>query len=141
VDSLRICSLQNYFFDSVTPVLNLKAQADLFELIKSFDEHDLPIIFEAKRKYFEFRQKTDCDYFLELFFHDLDRDLKEFFDYFRDSEISEFSFLNAKTANVTNIGDIEAMLKKGKVVKMNLGHDFNKLHYAAVQDIQLFNVS
>lgn len=112
---------------ALTPILVLKSQSDLNSLREDFHEDDLPEIFEAKRKYFEFRLLTKSDYFLQLFFHDLDRFLRKFFDYFGDSEVSEFNFLNSKTATVTDLEDIETMLKQGKGVKVNLEWDVNNI--------------
>lgn len=113
---------------TIEPILNLNAQGDLFELQRNFTDADLKEIFKAKRKYLNFRTTTNCDFLLQTFFHDLDRDLKEFFDYFKDVEGNEFAQLDAKTAKASNLEDIKALLLTGKAITINLDKDLTKFN-------------
>ena len=113
---------------TLNPSLNLNAQGDLFELQRTFTDDDLKEIFEAKRKYLNFRQTTNCDYLLQMFFHDLDRDLKEFFEYFKDVEGNEFAQLDPKTAKAKGFDDLQGLLHTGKVITLSLNSDLTKLN-------------
>lgn len=109
--------------DLSTPSLNLNAQGDLFELQRNFSEKGLPEIFEAKRKYLEFRTKTNFHYSLELFFHDLYRNLKEFFDYFKETTENEFEAFETKTVKVNSIEEAVKLFQKG-IKSVSLPIDF-----------------
>ena len=54
--------------DISTPIVNLTAQSDLFELQRNFAESDLNFINTAISKYLEFRKKTNFHYYLQFFF-------------------------------------------------------------------------
>lgn len=99
--------------DISTPSINLNARADLFELKKSFDENDLPIIFSAKNKYLDFRTATKFHYFLVFFFSDLDRDLIDFFYFFSDSEGNEYEAFETKSIQVNDIGEAVKLFQQG----------------------------
>lgn len=95
--------------DISTPITNIISRGDLFELQRNFCENDLEEIFEARKKYTEFRTKTNSDYFIVPFFGDLDRELKEFFDYFKETNESEFEAFEIKDVQVEkqNINESE----------------------------------
>lgn len=107
-----------------TPIINLTAYSDLFALQRNFDEEDLKLIFEAKQKYLDFRNETNFDYYLQFFFFELDRTLKEFYEFFKDDDFNEFSTLQ------TNIVTIESLDEQGieKAVRKLIGNS-NKLHF------------
>lgn len=106
------------------PSLNLNAQGDLYELKQDFTNDDLEQIFEAKRKYIHFRQTTNCEYLLEFFFHYLDRDLKEFFDYFKETEQNEFEAFETKAIQVNDIGEALKLFQQDKFQKFTLPNSF-----------------
>ncbi|WP_313532938.1 PD-(D/E)XK nuclease domain-containing protein [Sphingobacterium athyrii] len=63
----------------------------------TFESVDVPIIIVYKNKYLNFRKETNSNFLtLELVFSLLDRDLKELFDYFKDSDEDEFNALMAE---------------------------------------------
>lgn len=96
------------------PSLNLTAYSDLLDLKRNFEEGDIFQINEAKQKYVEFRTKTDCHFFLQMFFNDLDRDLKEFFDYFsEETEQKGLNFFEKKEFQVDSFEDLITAMKYG----------------------------
>ncbi|MCT3777164.1 hypothetical protein HZQ64_09080 [Elizabethkingia anophelis] len=110
--------------DISTPIINLTAQSDLFELQRNFNEDDLHSIFEAKQKYLNFRNETNFDFYLQFFFFELDRTLNEFYEFFKDGDFNEFSKLQ------TNIVTIESLDRQGieKAVRKLTGNS-NNLHF------------
>lgn len=110
--------------DISTPIVNLKAHSDLFDLQNKFQLQDLDRIFSARKNYLEFRQSTKIDYYLQFFFFELDRTLKEFYDYFKDENSNEFEDLDSSVINVENIDaqGIEKALRK-------LTGNINQLHF------------
>ena len=109
--------------DISTPIINLNAKADLLQLQKDFTDKDLKKIFEAKRKYLDFRTKTNFHYFLEIFFYNLDRDLKEFFDYFKETTANEFEVFETKTVKVNSMKEAVNQFQKG-IKSVSLPMDF-----------------
>lgn len=109
--------------DISTPIINLNASRDLFELQRNFNEDDLAAIFEANAKYVEFRKKMNFHYFLEFFFNDLDRDLKQFFNYFNEKTDSEFEAFETKTVQVNSIEEAVEQFQIGNK-KVTLPIDF-----------------
>ncbi|QWT86123.1 hypothetical protein KBP46_22290 [Chryseobacterium sp. PCH239] len=110
--------------DISTPIINLTAQSDLFELQRNFNEDDLHSIFEAKQKYLNFRNETNFDFYLQFFFFELDRTLNEFYEFFKDGDFNEFSKLQ------TNIVTVESLDEQGisKAVT-KLTSNSNNLHF------------
>ncbi|ASW72981.1 hypothetical protein IQ37_09790 [Chryseobacterium piperi] len=110
--------------DISTPIINLTAQPDLFELQRNFNEDDLHSIFEAKQKYLNFRNETNFDFYLQFFFFELDRTLNEFYEFFKDGDFNEFSKLQ------TNVVTVESLDKQGieKAVRKLTGNS-NNLHF------------
>jgi len=100
--------------DISAPIINLNAQSELFELQRNFEEDDLRLIFEAKQKYLDFRNETNFDYYLQFFFFELDRTLKEFYDFFSDNDLNEFSKLQTKDVTVESLDEqgIEKAVRK-----------------------------
>jgi hypothetical protein len=99
--------------DISNPKIILYARADLFELKKSFDKNDLPIIFTAKNKYLDFRTATNYHYFLEFFFSDLDRELKPIFYFFSDIIENNFEAFEVKEIQVNNIQELVEQIGQG----------------------------
>lgn len=99
---------------SSLPITIFKASGDLLALKSTFTDADLQKIFEAKTKYLEFRQKTNFHYFMSLFFYDLDRELKDFFDFFKDVNHNEFIDFEAKKAN--NLSEAIQIFKQDGIV-------------------------
>ena len=64
--------------------------SEIHNLKENFSKEDIPIILKYKSKYLEFREKTNCTYFQDSFFNDLDESLKELFDFFKETEQNEF---------------------------------------------------
>lgn len=115
--------------DISTPIINLNAKSDLFELQRNFKEDDLKPIFEAKQKYLDFRNETKFDYYLQFFFFELDRTLKEFYDFFKDDDFNEFSKLQ------TNVVTIESLDEQGiEKAVMQLISNRNELHFEKFSD-------
>ncbi len=110
--------------DVSTPIINLNAQSDLFELQRNFEEDDLKLIFEARQKYLNFRNETNCDYYLQIFFFELDRALKEFYEFFKDEDFNEFNKLQ------TNVVRAESLDEQGieKTVRKIISNS-NELHF------------
>ena len=102
-DLIRAKINQFNIADVSQPIINLSAQNDLFELQRNFTDLDLQPIFKARDNYIDFRAKTKFHYFLSIFFHDLDRSLKEFFEYFSYSDNNELELLEPKTIKVESI--------------------------------------
>lgn len=89
--------------------------SEINELKDNFKEEDIPEILKYKKKYLEYRTATNGEDFFELqfFFGDLDKVLKHFFDYFKDTESNEFEHFEKKTIKVANIEEAIHLLKKG----------------------------
>ncbi|MEG2078524.1 hypothetical protein [Chryseobacterium sp.] len=110
--------------DISTPIVNILSSAELFALQRNFDEDDLKLIFEAKQKYLDFRNETNFDYYLSFFFFELDRTLKEFYDFFKDEDFNEFSKLQ------TNVVTVESLDEQGieKAIRQLTGNS-NELNF------------
>lgn len=106
---LNVCNFKNeplYSWHGVeTEIHNLK---------ENFRKEDLPEIFNYKNQYIEYRTKTNCTYFQEYFFDELDEVLKELFDYFKDSEQNEFESFETKTIQVNNIREAIELSSTGQ---------------------------
>ena len=87
--------------------------SEITNLKENFKSQDVEIILVQKQKYIEFREKTNCNYFQSFFFSDLDKVLKELFDYFKESDKNEFDAFEVKKIKVNNINDAIQLLKKG----------------------------
>jgi len=105
---LNVCSFENepnYSFNGV--------EAEILQLKDNFSNEDLPEIFKHKSKYLEYRTKTHKSFWsLEMFFVDLDRLLKEFFDFFADSE-TETDVLKETVVKVENFKELALYVSKG----------------------------
>jgi hypothetical protein len=110
--------------DISTPIVSINAQADLFELQRSFESDDLIEIFSARKKYLNFRNSTNFDFYLQFFFFELDRTLREFYDYFKDEKVNSFDNLrtNVITVEILDLEGIEKAVKR-------LTDSSNKLHF------------
>ncbi len=113
---LNICDLNN------SETLRNWNVSEIDNLKKVFSENDIPIILKQIRKYIEFRTKTNCTYFQDFFFNDLDKMLKELFDFFKESTENEFEAFETKTIQVNSIRETVEQLQKGqkKIRKMSI---------------------
>ena len=96
--------------------------SEILELKENFESEDLPVIFSHKNKYLEYRTKTKGEAFFELgfFFDDLDRVLKELFNYFNETEQNEFEAFETKAVRVNYITEAVELLKQGHKVTLPL---------------------
>jgi hypothetical protein len=79
--------------------------SEITNLKESFSKEDLPEILEHKKKYIEFRTKTNFNEFLMIFFVTLDTILKELFDYFNETDQNEFEAFEMKGIQVNSFSD------------------------------------
>lgn len=86
--------------------------SDIEKLKRNFNEKDVPIIIRYKNKYVEFRKKVNL-YLEEIFFIRLDETLRVLFDYFNETEESEFDSFNAKPIQVKNFDEAVDLFKQG----------------------------
>lgn len=77
----------------------LSACSDLVQLKETFKADDVKKILEAKKKILEYREEIPDSYFLNPFFSNMDRDLREFFEQFQESE-SELLPLSDKATKI-----------------------------------------
>lgn len=93
-------------------------ESDILSLKDSFNETDLPIIFEHKSKYLQFRNETgNCN--LDFFFFELDRTLKELFQYFSETGKNEFEPFETKVIEVKDLN--EGLTKFNEAKDVNYG--------------------
>lgn len=78
-------------------------EGEIDNLKKNFTDEDIPVITLYKDRYIEYRTKTNCNYFQDNFFRDLDRTLKELFDFFKTTDKNEFEPFEIKTVYVNSI--------------------------------------
>ncbi len=107
VSEFHICDLnktETLWNWSISEILNLK---------ENFGKEDIPEILLHKIKYLEFRKETNCTYFQDFFFSDLDRILKELFDFFNESKESEFEAFETKPIQVNSISEAVEQFQKG----------------------------
>lgn len=79
--------------------------SEITNLKESFSKEDLPEILEHKKKYIEFRTKTNFNEFLKVFFDGLDATLKELFDYFNETDQNEFEAFEMKGIQVRSLSE------------------------------------
>jgi len=106
-NELNICDLNK------TETLWNWNSSEIFSLEENFSTDDIPEILQHKSKYLEFRTKTNCDYFLTFFFQDLDRTLRELFDFFKETTENEFETFETKTIQVNSIREVVEQFEKG----------------------------
>jgi len=105
---LRVCNFQH------EPLYNWNGvESDIHTLKENFSKDDLPEIFKHKSKYIEFRTQTNCTYFLDIFFSDLDEILKELFDYFKETEQNEFETFETKAIQANDISEAVKLFQQG----------------------------
>ncbi len=81
---------------------NISSAATNFK--STFESDDVPVVIEFKNKYLNFRKETNSNFLtLELVLSLLDRDLKELFDYFKDSDEGEFNALMAEVIECSSL--------------------------------------
>lgn len=84
--------------------------SEIYNLKENFEEDDIPDILLHKNKYIEFRESTQCNYFNDMFFNDLERDLKELFDFFKQPEEKEFEVFKFKSKLVNDMSEVIDLL-------------------------------
>lgn len=96
--------------------------SEILELKENFENEDLPVIFNHKNKYLEYRTKTKGEAFFGLgfFFKHLDLILKELFNYFNETEQNEFEAFETKAVRVNCITEAVELLKQGHKVTLPL---------------------
>lgn len=108
----------------------IRAENELLELQRNFEEIDLKAIFLAKEKYLEFRNKTDFHYFTGAFFFDnLDRTLNEFYEVFKDEDFNAFDNLKTDVISIELNDEIGLEKAVRKIVGIT-----NKLHFETFPD-------
>lgn len=81
---------------------NISSAATNFK--STFESDDVPLLIAYENKYLNFRKETNSNFLtLELVFSLLDRDLKELFDYFKDSDEGEFDALMAEVIQCNSL--------------------------------------
>lgn len=81
---------------------NVSSAATNFK--STFESDDVPVVIAYKNKYLNFRKQTNSNFLtLELVFSLLDRDLKELFNYFKDSDEDEFNALMAEVIECSSL--------------------------------------
>lgn len=105
---LNVCIFDN------SPITNFNGiQNDIRQLKKNFSDKDLTEIFKHKSQYLKYRTKTPKTFLsLEMFFVDLDRLLKEFFEFFADNE-AETDVLQETVIPVDSIEQAALYVSKG----------------------------
>ncbi len=107
VSELNICD-----WDVITNLWNYHI-SEIINLKENFSKDDIPEILKHKSKYLEFRTETNCTYFQDLFFDDLDEILKELFDFFPESKQNEFEVFETKTIQVKSIREAVEQFQNG----------------------------
>jgi len=87
--------------------------SELYSLKDEFEEVDIPEILINKYKYIEFRESTKCNYFNDMFFNDLDRSLKELFDFFKETTKNESDGFETKPLKVNDMFEAITLFKDG----------------------------
>ena len=104
---LNICDMNK------TETLHNWNSSEIHNLKENFSKSDLPEIFKHKSKYLEFRTKTNCTYFKDFFFDDLDEMLKELFNYFKETEHDEFEAFETKAIQVNDFREAVELMQEG----------------------------
>jgi len=86
--------------------------SDIEKIKRNFNEKDVPIIIRYKNKYIEFREKVNLSP-EEIFFERLDETLRILFDYFNETEESEFEAFKTKIIRVNSFTEADELLKQG----------------------------
>ncbi len=106
---LKICDI-----DRTETVWNWNIQ-EVNQLKEDFTENDVKDIINIKKKYIEYRVKTNAQtYFsLSFFFTHLDEILKELFNFFKESNENEFEKFEVKYENASSIEHAVNLFKHG----------------------------
>ena len=76
-------------------------RSDIHKLKTTSSEEDITEILQHKSKYIEFRTVTNCTYFKDFFFSELDKTLKKLFVFFDQTTENEFKVFESKPIKVT----------------------------------------
>lgn len=128
---LNVCDFKN------TPLYSWNGiETNINELKVNFSKKDLPKIFEHKQKYIEYRKNTHKTFLsLSIFFFELDRIVKDLFDYFKESEHNEFEDFEEKPIHVKNIEEAIIGFKDGNSSFVLTEKEFFNLSEIKIQPI------
>jgi len=107
---LNVCNFEN------EPLFNFYGvETEIHNLKENFSKDDVAVINNYKNKYLEYRTKTKGEAFFSLgfFFSDLDEILKNFFDFFKESNENEFEAFETKIIQVNDISEAISIFNKG----------------------------
>lgn len=128
VTELNVCNLKD------SPNFNWNGvETDIRILKEKFDKEDINEILKYKSKYIEFRTKTNCTYFQNVFFGDLDSIAKDLFNYFNESEHDEFEAFEAK--------DHKTTIEAGNIINVNTKQTEKALASNKASELVLKNLS
>ena len=106
---LDVCNFDNepnYSFNGV--------EDEIYQLKEEFKIEDLAEINKHKIQYLEYRNQAHKTFLsLSFFFNDLDRILKDFFDFFKDNKQNEFEAFETKTIIINNQSKAFELYSKG----------------------------
>ena len=107
---LEICNFNN------EPIYSFNGIEDEIRLIKENPTiEDLPEILKYKNLYIQFRNQTHKTFLtLQVFFIDLDRMVKDLFDFFKDTDLNEFENFESKPIQVNSLREGLEALKNGQ---------------------------
>jgi|LakMenEpi03Aug12_release.lakeMendotaPanAssembly.Ray.scaffolds.fasta_scaffold311532_2 hypothetical protein len=89
--------------------------SEISDFKRYFSEEDTQIVFHYKQKYLSFRTETNSDFqCLSLVFSNLDKIMKELFEYFKDTEENEFESFETKTIEVGDFSELAKNIKENK---------------------------
>jgi hypothetical protein len=107
---LKVCNFEN------EPIYRFIAiETEIRQIENNFSIEDLPEILNHKTKYIEYREKTKGEAFLSLgfFFGDLDKGLKELFDYFIETDYNEFETFKTKAIQANDVTETAKLMQLG----------------------------
>lgn len=95
-----------------TPIINLNARGDLFELQRSFSEDDLERIYTVTTKYLDFKKSTsNYHFYIPFFFLELERDLESFLTFFNVAEVETEEIPVLQSVNESSSPEFENIKK------------------------------
>ncbi len=135
IEKIQYETKKNDIYDWNTDNINGKITLEIHKLKDSFNDEDIPIIILHKKRYIEFRTKTNYTYFNDFFFRELDEQLKVLFDFFNESTVNEFESFEIKTTKVNNFQEAFEQLQQGNKklsLHIDLSND-NKFQTSSIE--------
>jgi hypothetical protein len=107
---LKVCNFEKELIYSFIDI-----ETEIRQIENNFSIEDLPEILNHKTKYIEYREKTKGKVFLSLgrFFGDLDKGLKELFDYFIETDYNEFETFKTKAIQANDVTETAKLMQLG----------------------------